>query len=264
MYALINKQMHISILTKTFRTGIMLLFSLAILQPSLAQDAKEIMVKMNNKLRGNTSKSEMSLKIIRPSWTREMKMKSWAKANSYAMVLITYPAKEKGIVFLKRNKEIWNWIPSIERNIKLPPSMMMQSWMGTDFTNDDLVNESSIINDYTHKLLNDSTIEGRLCWKIELMPKPDAAVVWGKLFIWIDQKDYMQLRTEFYDEDGYLVNIMKGSNIKMLGGKLLPSKMEMIPVEEEGKKTVMEYHSLQFDMPLEDSFFTTQNMKRIR
>ena len=243
---------------------VILLFALTVSLPAISQDAKEIIKKSNDKLRGNTSYSEMSLKIIRPSWTREMKMKNWAKGDSYAMVVITYPAKEKGIVFLKRNKEIWNWVPSIERDIKLPPSMMMQSWMGTDFTNDDLVKESSVIDDYTHKLLRDSTIEGRICWKIELIPLPDAAVVWGKLLIWIDQKDYMQLRTEFYDEDGYLVNIMKGTNVKMLGGKLLPSKMEMIPVEEEGKMTVMEYHTIEFDKPIEDSFFTTQNMKRIR
>jgi outer membrane lipoprotein-sorting protein len=243
---------------------VLLLLALVVGITAAAQDAKEIIVTSNNKLRGNTSYSEMSLKIVRPSWTREMKMKNWAKGDSYAMVVITYPAKEKGIVFLKRDKEIWNWIPSIERNIKLPPSMMMQSWMGTDFTNDDLVKESSVIDDYTHKLLVDSTIEGRICWKIELIPLPDAAVVWGKLLIWIDQKDYMQLRTEFYDEDGYLVNIMRGTNVKMLGGKLLPSRMEMIPVEEEGKMTIMEYHTIEFDTPIEDNFFTTQKMKRIR
>lgn len=229
-----------------------------------AQDAHEIIKKADEKFKGKTSISEMTIKIIRPTWTRELHMKSWSKGSKFSLTLITFPAKEKGIVFLKRDKEIWNWVPSIERNIKLPPSMMMQSWMGSDFTNDDLVKESSTVTDYVQKIVGDSVIIGRICWKLELIPKPDAPVVWGKIYTWIDQKDYLQLRAEFYDEDGYLVNIMQSYDIKMLGGKLLPAKMEMIPVEKEGHKTVMEFKSMIFDKPMEDSFFTTQNMKRVR
>jgi len=222
-----------------------------------AQDAHEIIKKADNKFKGKTSISEMTIKIVRPTWTRELSMKNWSKGSEFNLTLITSPAKEKGIVFLKRNKEIWNWIPSIERNIKLPPSMMMQSWMGSDFTNDDLVKESSAVTDYVQKIVGDSVIIGRTCWKLELIPKPDAPVVWGKIYSWIDQKDYLQLRSEFYDEDGYLVNIMQAYDLKLMGGKLLPTKMEMIPVEKEGHKTVMEYESIVFDKPIEDSFFTT-------
>lgn len=241
-----------------------LLFALLIAVSSSAQDGKEILRKADAKLRGTTAITEMSIKIVRPSWTREMTMKSWSKGNTLAMILITNPVKEKGIVFLKRGKEIWNWIPNIERNIKLPPSMMGQSWMGTDFSNDDLVKESSIVNDYTHEIRGDSTLEGRLCWKIEMTPKPDAAVVWGKIYTWVDKEEFMQMRTEFYDEDNYLISTMSASEVKMLGGKMIPSRMEMVPEEEEGKKTIMTYKSMEFDKPLEDSFFTTQNMKRIR
>lgn len=232
--------------------------------PSTAQDGKEILRKADAKLRGTTAITEMSIKIVRPTWTREMTMKSWSKGSKLAMILITSPVKEKGIVFLKRGKEIWNWIPSIERNVKLPPSMMGQSWMGTDFSNDDLVKESSIVNDYTHKVTGDTTLENRLCWEIEMTPKPDAAVVWGKIYTWVDKKDYMQMRTEFYDEDDFLISTMSASDVRMLGGKLLPTKMEMVPEEEEGKKTIMIYKSMEFDKPLDDSFFTTQNMKRVR
>ena len=231
---------------------------------SLEDDGKEILRKADAKLRGTTAITEMSIKIVRPSWTREMTMKSWSKGSNMAMVLLTSPIKEKGIVFLKRDKEIWNWIPNIDRNIKLPPSMMGQSWMGTDFTNDDLVKESSMINDYVHKLMTDETVEGRLCWKIEMIPLPDAAVVWGKVYTWIDKEEYMQLRTEFYDEDDILVSTMNASEVKTLGGKLLPTKLVMEPQEEKGKKTIMTYHSMEFDKPLEDRFFTTQNMKRVR
>ncbi|MBL4577817.1 MAG: outer membrane lipoprotein-sorting protein [Flavobacteriales bacterium] len=228
------------------------------------EDGKEILRKADARMRGTTAITEMSIKIVRPSWTREMTMKSWSKGDKLAMVLITSPAKEKGIVFLKRNKEIWNWIPNIERTVKLPPSMMGQSWMGTDFSNDDLVKESSIVHDYTHVVVGDTTLENRLCWKIELTPKPDAAVVWGKIHTWVDKKDYMQMRTEFYDEDDYLISTMSASEVRDLGGKLLPTKLEMVPEEEEGKKTIMTYKSMEFDKPIEDNFFTTQNMKRVR
>lgn len=246
---------------KSFIPILILLFAVNL----QAQTAKEIIQKADEKTRGATSAiTEMKITIERPKWTREMKLKSWSKGEKLSLTLLQSPAKDKGITFLKRDKEIWNWMPSIERTIKLPPSMMMQSWMGTDLTNDDLVRESSVINDYEHQILGDSTILGKLCYKIELIPKEDAAVVWGKVILFIDKKDFIQLRSEMYDEDGFLVNVMNSSGIKEMGGKLLASKIEVIPVEEPGKKTIMEILSIEFDKPIKDSFFTTQNMKKIR
>lgn len=227
-------------------------------------DAKEIVRKAEDKMRGNTSISVITIQTVRPTWTREMKVKAWTKGTQYALILVTSPQREQGNVFLKREKEVWNWVPSIERVVKLPPSMMSQSWMGTDFTNDDLVKESSVTDDYTHKLLGDSVVDGRNCYRIQMIPKPDAAIVWGKVIAWIDKKDYLQLRTEFYDEDGTLVNVMRSSEIKLLGGKLLPSKIEMLPQDKQGNKTVLIYESLQFDTPIEDNFFSIQNMKTVK
>jgi outer membrane lipoprotein-sorting protein len=146
----------------------------------------------------------------------------------------------------------------------MPPSMMMQSWMGSDFTNDDLVKESSIIKDYTHRILGEEEIDGRLSYKIELIPKEDAPVVWGKIISWVDKKDFLQMKSEMYDEDGFLVNTMYGKNIKMLGGKLLPALLEVIPADEEGHMTQIEYNELEFDIPIESSFFSTKNLKRVR
>jgi len=230
-----------------------------------AQDAREIVAKADEKQRGvETAQSDMTITIVRPRWSREMSLKTWSKGNEYSMILITSPAKEKGIVFLKRGKEVWNWVPSIERTIKLPPSMMMQNWMGTDFTNDDLVRESSIVNDYTHRLAGDSTILGRSCYKIELIPKPDAPVVWGRIVTFIDKADFIQLRAEMYDEDNYLVNIMNSSVVKELGGQMLATRSELIPVDKEGQKTVMEINAIEFDEPIEEEFFTTQRMKKVR
>lgn len=226
-------------------------------------NAKSIVEKAEDKMRGNSSYAEMTIKIVRPTWEREMKMKTWSKGKKNALIVITSPQKDKGTVFLKRNKEVWNYLPSIERNIKLPPSMMSQSWMGTDFTNDDLVKEASAADDYSHLLLGDTVLQGRSCHKILMKPTPEASVVWGKVLVWIDKKDYLQLRSEFYDEENVLVNIMTGSDIKELGGRLLPTKIEMIPVDKKGNKTVMIYEQLKFDLPIQDDFFSTQNMKKV-
>lgn len=231
---------------------------------AVSQEAKDIVRMADEKRRGETGRASMTVTIVRPKWEREMALKSWSQGTDYTMILITSPARDKGIVFLKRDKEIWNWMPSIQRNIKLPPSMMMQSWMGSDFTNDDLIKESSIVEDYDQTLVGDSIILGRPVYKIKLIPKPDAPVVWGKIYSWIDKVDFMELRTELYDEDGYLINEVIFSDIKMLDGRLLPARMEYIPVEKEGYRTVITYEEVKYNIPITQAFFSLQNMKRVK
>jgi len=233
-----------------------------------AQDkmsAKEIVKKADEVMKGvKSTQAEMIITTVRPKWSRTMKMKSWSQGNNRSMILFTSPVKDKGTSFLMKGKEVWNWIPSIERTIKLPPSMMMQSFMGTDFTNDDLVKQSSIIEDYDHKIIGEATIEGRKCYKIEMIPHEDAAVVWGKIVVWISVDDYFQLKVKYYDEDNEIVNEMKAFGIKMMGGKLLPTKMEITPMDKKGQKTIMEYTSLAFDVTFKENFFSVQSMKRLK
>ena len=232
---------------------------------AISQEAIDIVRKSDEKVRGKkSSHSEMIITTVRPKWTREMTLKSWSKGDRLSLTLITGPAKEKGIAFLKRDREVWNWMPAIERTIKMPPSMMSQSWMGTDLTNDDLVRESSAIMDFTHKIIAKKEVLGRTCWVIELIPLPDAPVVWGKLVIHIDQKDYIQMITQFYDEDGYLVNTMRVDEIKEMGGITLATRMEVLPEEKKGHKTVLQFTFIEFDKPIEDRFFSTSNMKRVK
>jgi len=229
-----------------------------------SQTAYEIIEKADSKMRGMSSYSEMSITIVRPKWQKTMVMKNWSSGTDYAVSLVVSPAKEKGSVFLKRKNEVWNYLPSLERTIKLPPSMMMQSWMGTDLTNDDLVKQSSTVTDYTHKIIGEEVLEELNCWKLELIPKEDAAVVWGKLIVWIDKVDHMQLKTEFYDEDEELINLMVSSNVNTFSGKRLPSKMEFIPLDEEGQKTVIEYNVWEFDKEIPSNYFTTQYVSRLK
>ena len=141
--------------------------------------------------------------------------------------------------------------------------MMMQSWMGSDFTNDDLVQQSSIVHDYEHRFLKDGLLENRPCYVLELIPKEEAPVVWGKIITWISKADYLQLKSELYDEDGYLVQTMHGRDIRDLGGRLLPARLEVIPEDEEGNKTIITYKFLDFTQKKDDAFFSLQNLKRI-
>jgi outer membrane lipoprotein-sorting protein len=204
------------------------------------------------------------MQIVRPTWTRNMSMKSWTKGSDYSLVLVTAPAQEKGSSSLKRGREMWNWVPRIERIIKIAPSMLSQSWMGSDFTNDDLINESSIVVDYTHKILGEEVYDGVETWIIEAIPKPDAPVVWGKLIIWISKQEYNQRKVEFYDEFDELINIMSTYEIQELGGRKLPTRQEMQPADKLDQKTVIILHSATFDFDIPDSFFSQQNMKELR
>lgn len=231
--------------------------------PCVAQDATAIVQKADEKMRGSTSLATIQIKTIRPTWSREMEVRTWMKGNDLAIILIQLPVKDKGIVFLKRGREVWNWMPALERTIKLPPSMMSQSWMGTDFTNDDLVKESSIVKDYVHRITGDTVIDGRQCHIITMDPKPESAVVWGKLIVCIDKLDFLELYTRFYDEEGRLVNIMNAGDIRIMDGRLIPTRFEMIPADKKNQKTIMTYKSIQYNKPIEDAMFATERMKTI-
>lgn len=241
----------------------LLIFNYPVILWGQTLTAEQIVRKMDATMRGNTLQAEMTFKTIRPAWTRSMSVKTWMKGQDYAVILVTSPVKDKGVSFLKRKKEVWNWIPTLERSIKLPPSMMSQSWMGTDFTNDDLVKESSIIDDYEHTLSGDTLIRGMNCYIIQMIPKPDAAVVWGKLLIYIDQQHFVEVYARFYDEDMELINIMHSYDLKMMGGRIIPTRVEMIPMDKKNQKTEIVYTNLIFDEPISDTFFTIQQLKNL-
>ena len=225
--------------------------------------ALEIVTKADAKMRGNSSYMEMTMTVVRPKYTREISMKSWSKGDNLALVKITAPAKDAGQGFLKVNKDLWNWVPSIDRLIKMSSSVMGQSWMGSDFTNDDMVRQSSTVTDYTHKILGEEKIREFNCWKIELIPKPNAAVVWGKVISWID-KEYNIIKTEHYDEDNILVQTMENFDFKRFGDREMPSRMEVTPADKKGQKTVIKVTKAQYNQPINDNFFTQQNLKTIQ
>jgi outer membrane lipoprotein-sorting protein len=226
---------------------------------------QEIIRKADEKFNGEkTAVSQMSMTIVRPTWERSFEFKNWNSGRDYTLTLITAPAKDKGQSFLKRENEMWNWNPTISRLIKLPPSMMSQGWMGSDYTNDDILKESSVVNDYDHEIVGEEVVDNRICYKIKMVAKEDAAVIWGHQIRWIDKKDFLFLKSELYDEDGYLVRTELGLKIKSMDGRLIPTRIEMIPAEEEGHMTIMEIQEIKFNEPIKENFFSQQNMKRVR
>ncbi len=228
-----------------------------------AQDAREIIRKADELMRGTSSYAQITMTIEKPEWKRTMTMKAWSLEPDFSLVYVTEPARDKGTVTLKRGNEVWNWLPSVQKVIKIPPSMMLQSWMGSDFTNDDLVRASSIVKDYTHTLLGKEQYEGHECYKIQLIPKPEAGVVWAKVLVWISVEGYLEYKTEYYDEDGTLVKSFLGSKVRTFGDRKLPAHWEMIPSNEPGNKTILEYDELRFDEKINTDFFSLQNMKRV-
>lgn len=226
--------------------------------------AKQILEKVTSNKQGETLYSEVTMTIVRPTWTRVVGIKNWTKGEKYSLILITSPAKDKGQAFLKREKDLWNWMPSIDRMVKMSSSVMGQSWMGSDFTNDDMTKHSSKLEDYTHELNGTEDVRGDECYKLTLVPKEEAAVVWGKIVMWITKKDFIEVKSEFYDEDGVLINTYNGYDIKEYQGRKIPSRLEVVPADKPNQKTVLTVHKNDFNKPMSDDFFSQQNMKKLR
>lgn len=227
--------------------------------------AKEVVNKSFNMFLGKSSFSVMKMTIERPSWSRSIEMQNWSLGTDYYITLITAPARDQGQVFMKYDKDMWNYIPAINRTIKIPPSMMMQSWMGSDFTNNDLMKQNSIVTDYTHQFTGNEKIEGYDCYVIELKPLPDAAVVWGSIKLWIAKKNLNTLKAEYYDTHGKLIKTEEASNLKVMGGRLLPSHLEMISSIKKGHKTIIDILQQKFDIrSINKAFFSIQRIKNIR
>ncbi|ALO14408.1 hypothetical protein L21SP5_00736 [Salinivirga cyanobacteriivorans] len=251
---------------KTITRTVTFCMLILISNPFLAQDqhAKEIVEKSDQLMQGDSYISTMTMKIVRHTWERTVVFKNWGKGRDLAMTYIKAPAAEKGQSFLKRGNEMWTWNPKINRLIKLPPSMLSQGWMGSDYTNDDILKESSIVKDYNHTVVNVENYEGYDCWVIEMNPKEDAAVVWGKIISHIAKDKFFPLKVEYFNEDDELVKSHLNSDIKRMDNREIPTKTIVQPADTPNKKTIVIVDQIDFNMKLSDQFFSQQNMKRIR
>ena len=225
-----------------------------------AQNAQVLVENSFNYMRGKTSISTVDMTIHRPDWERVVTIKAWTKGEKDSLFTIIAPAKDKGNGTLKKGREMWLYNPKVNRIIKLPPSMMSQAWMGSDFSNNDLSKSESLIKDYIHTIIGTETHEGKKVYLIKSIPKPEAPVVWGMQTVKI-REDAIFLRQEFYDEDFKLVKAMTTLQVQMLGGKLYPKVWKMQKADAKDEYTVLEYKNLVFDQVLPDRLFTLSSLK---
>ena len=250
---------------KIFRIAMLLFISLGALQPVRAvasMSAAEIVEQAENLLWGKTMSGDVDMTITTPTWSRTLSLHLWMDRPTKSFIRITAPAKDAGISSLRIASEMWNYLPAIERTIKVPPSLMLQPWLGSDFTNDDLVKESSIVNDYTHRMLASVTVDGSEAYQIEGLPKPDAAIVWGKVVYTIRKNDSMPLKLEFYNERGQTVRTLVYSDFRNLDGRAIPTRWEMQPAASPGKKTVIAIKSATYEKSIGADIFSLRNLKQ--
>jgi len=229
-----------------------------------AQDATEIARRSDQALKGRTQEATVSMTVKTPDWERTLELEYWYANPDHTFIRVTGPAKEAGTGTLRIGTNMWNYLPQVERVIKIPPSLMLQSWMGSDFTNDDLVKESSLVEDYTHAITGEDTQGGDACYRLEATPKPDAPVVWGKLVLWIRKSDYVPRREEYYGERGELRKVLAFDDVRRVGDRDYPMTWTMTSVTKPGHETTLIYHEAQFDRPIPDRVFTQQNLKRVQ
>ena len=227
---------------------------------SNAQDAGTLVQAAVNYYRGKASVSKVQMTIHRPNWERKLTIKAWTKGQKDSIFFILAPPKDVGNGTLKQGREMWIYNPKVNRVIKLPPSMMSQAWMGSDFSNNDLSKSDTILEDYTHFLEGTETHEGKKVYVVKSVPKPTAPVVWGMQRLKI-REDHILLSEEFYDEDLRLVKAMTSTKIEMLGGKLFPKIWKMQKAGEKDKYTLIEYQELMFEEELPDRLFTLSSLR---
>ena len=233
----------------------------SVLPGSEPVSSADILNHVDDLFRGSSSHATMVMKVITAHYTREMKLVAWSKGKDYSLVRILEPLKEKGTSTLKARNNIWNYLPKVKRVIKIPSSMMGGSWMGSHFTNDDLVKESRMADDYTHSITFDGSREGTEVIELTLIPKPEAAVVWGKVVAIVRKSDWIPLRIDYYGEKLGLERSMTFSDIKKLGGRLVPATMRITPTDKPGEYTLVTYDDIAFDIALKDSLFTLRTLQ---
>jgi Outer membrane lipoprotein-sorting protein len=221
----------------------------------------EIVDRVDRMLRGASSRADIEMEIATEHWSRSLEMRVWSLGTRYALVRVTAPQREAGTATLKVGDEVWNYLPRVDRTIKVPPSLMMGSWMGSHFTNDDLVKESRMVDDYDITIGFDGERAGVPVWEFVLMPKPTAAVVWGKVVMQVRKADLMPTWSRYYDERGNLVRTMTFSDYRGFGGRLVPAEMTVRPQDKPGERTTLLYHALQFDVPLSPDFFSLRRLQ---
>ncbi|MDH3787248.1 MAG: outer membrane lipoprotein-sorting protein [Xanthomonadales bacterium] len=243
----------------------MLWLGLLFLSSSAAQesDATQLVRNAMDHWRGLTSHSNMTMIIHRPDWERTMTMESWSKGDKQSLVRVIEPRKDAGNGTLLDDNNMWTYTPKINRIIKVPSSMMSQSWMGSDFSNKDISKSTDIIDQYDHELTATEEKDGRLHYTITSIPHEDAAVVWGREVL-VVRDDYVLMEQQFWDQDGILVKTLKTLEVEEMGGRSVAKVMRMSKTDTPEEWTQMTANSIEFDVELANNVFTLSNLRNPR
>lgn len=239
--------------------GVLCAVPAVIAQP--AASGRAIIERVESLLWARTMQGEFEMRIVTPRWERTLSMRIWMDRPRRSFVRVLAPAKEAGIGSLRIGNEMWNYLPAVERTIKIPPSMMLQPWMGSDFTNDDLVKQSSAIDDYAQTVQGQELVDGQRLWKIEALPRPEAAVVWGRIVYWV-RGDFIPVKQEYFSERGELVRVMSFTDVRPVGGRTIPTRWEIKPVAKSGNSTTVIVRDASYDVALDEEVFTQRNLQK--
>ena len=209
-------------------------------------NVQEIIQTLDELYRTNSSYAEMEMEIITPHWQRTLRMNVWTEGMEKTFIRIIAPKKEKGVATLRIGNEMWNYLPKTNKVIKIPPSMMMSSWMGSDFNNNDLVSEFSLLTDYTYEIIQPDTAQDNLVY-VKCTPKEGLPIVWSYIIAAVREQDYIPVQEEYYDESDKLMRVMNFKDITTFDNRKIPSIMELIPQTEKGHKTVLKYLEAEFN-----------------
>ncbi|MFW6140274.1 MAG: outer membrane lipoprotein-sorting protein [Acidobacteriota bacterium] len=223
-------------------------------------DARDIVEKIDELYRSDSSKALMEMEIVTPHWQRTLKMRVWSEGMDKTFIRILEPKKERGMGTLRVENEMWNYLPKTNKVIKIPPSMMMSSYMGSDFTNNDLVREYTFTEDYDFNFTQVDNPEPDIIY-VKCIPHQGLPIVWGHIILAVRSSDYLPVWQKYYDEKGELVREMFFKDIRQFEDRRIPSVMELIPTTKQGHKTVMRYMEVNFDLQIEESIFTLRNLR---
>ena len=223
---------------------------------------EKILNNVDDLYRSNASHSILTLSVTTVNWQRTLTLEQWSKGEDKSLIKILKPKKEKGLATLRVDKNMWNYMPKVKRVVKIPSSMMSSSWMGSHFTNDDLVKQSRMAEDYTFSITFEGMKDGKEIIEVTCLPNKEAAVVWGKVEVVVYADDYLPLRMIYYDEDLLLSRTLEFTNIELMDGKMIPTMMNMIPIDEPGESTTVKWEEIQFDVAIDDDFFSLRKLQQ--
>ena len=224
-------------------------------------DPEIILNNVDDIYRSNTSHGILTLSVKTSNWQRSLTLEQWSKGNDMHLLKVLKPKKEKDLATLRVDNNVWNYMPKVKRVVKIPSSMMSSSWMGSHFTNDDLVKQSRMVIDYDFSITYEGLRDGVDIVEISCIPKKNAAVVWGKVEVIVYRNDFIPLNIVYYDEDLKLSRTLKFSNIQVLGGKKIPLQMKMVPTDEPEESTAILWEKIEFDIVIKDDFFSLRKLQ---